>query len=47
MEEKHKVTSAEASALLRQQLGVWPLVAKFQGIGSGAFEAVRVEWIDG
>ena len=43
MEEKHKVTSAEASALLRQQLGVWPLVAQ----NFKALEAVHLkqfEW---
>lgn len=43
MEEKHKVTSAEASELLRQQLGVWPLVAQ----NFKALEAVHLkqfEW---
>ena len=28
MEEKHKVSSVEASELLRKQLAVWPLVAQ-------------------
>ena len=43
MEEKHKVTSAEVSSLLRQQLGVWPLVAQ----NFKALEAVHLkqfEW---
>ena len=39
MEEKHKVTSAEASELLRQQLGVWPLVAQ----NFKALEAVHLK----